>query len=100
MVLHDISDNTKLVEVTTTSLSAKWLFEDNLDIVDWVSVPASIKEAVSESQDQQILDHLFAQIVINAENLIFGPIRGQSFLKLSRACKIFTEWFFDLLKLQ
>jgi hypothetical protein len=75
-ILHDISNDAKLVEVSSSSFSAKRLFEDDLDVINVMAVPSSIEERVSEPQNQQILDHLFTQIVVNAEDLILSPIRG------------------------
>jgi hypothetical protein len=38
-VLHDITDNAKLIKVTASSFSAKWLLEDDLNIIDALTVP-------------------------------------------------------------
>jgi hypothetical protein len=40
-----------------------------------VSVPCSAEERVSKSEDQNILDHLLAKVVVNSEQLLLVPIR-------------------------
>jgi hypothetical protein len=68
-VLHNITDNTELIEVTTTALSAERLLECNLqpilgresrneitsitylNIIDVTAVPCGVEELVAESQN-------------------------------------------------
>ena len=101
-VLHDIANDAKVVKVTTTSLRSERLLESNLSwgqtesrrhprhretnlhIVDVVPVPGRAKELVSESQNEQVLDHLLAQVVIDAENLLLLPVRLKRLLELPR----------------
>jgi len=54
--------------------------ETNLNIVDMIAVPGRAEKLVAESQDQKVLDHLLTQVVVNAEDLLFPPIRLQGFL--------------------
>jgi hypothetical protein len=60
MVLHDISDDTKLVEIATPTLGAEGFFEGDLDVVDVISIPSSSEELVTKSQNQNVLYHLLA----------------------------------------
>lgn len=48
-----------------------------LHIIDVVAVPRGAKEFITETQDQDVLDHLFAKIVIDTEDLILLPVRFQ-----------------------
>jgi hypothetical protein len=96
MVLHDITNDAKLVKVTTTAFSAKWLLEGDLHVVNMVSVPGCAKEFVSESQDENVLYHLLAQVMIDTEDLILMPVWCQSTLELSGAGKIFAEGLLNL----
>jgi hypothetical protein len=54
-----------------------------LYVVDVVSVPSSAKELVAEPENQDVLDHLLAQVMVNAEDLVLGPVRAQCLLELS-----------------
>lgn len=79
-VLHDITNDTELVKVAATALSTEWLLECDLNVIDVVTVPGSTEEFVSESENQQIFDHLLTEIVVDTEKLIFVPVRSKSLL--------------------
>jgi hypothetical protein len=96
MVLHDISDDTELVKVSTTTLCSEWFLERDLDIIDVIAVPGCTEELVTESQNQYVFHHLFAQIMIDTENLLFLPVWLKGPLQLSRTGKVFSEWLLDL----
>jgi hypothetical protein len=96
MVLHDISNDAKLVKVPTTSLGSKRFLEGDLDVVDVISVPGGPKELITKPQNQNVLDHLLSKVMINTENLLLAPVGLQSLLQLSRASKILTEWLLNL----
>ena len=64
--------------------------------VDVVAIPGCIEELVTKPKDQNILHHLFAQIMVNTEDLFFAPIRFQGFLQLTGASEIFAERFLNL----
>lgn len=61
-----------------------------------VSVPGGAKELVTESQYQDVLDHLLAQVMINAEHLVLGPVGCEGALEFSRTAKVFSEGLLDL----
>jgi hypothetical protein len=96
MVLHDISNNTKLVKIPTTPLGPEWLFERDLDVVDMVTVPGSTKEFVTKPQNQNVFDHLLSKVMVNTENFLLVPVRLQSLLQFPGAGKILSEWLLDL----
>lgn len=96
MVLHDISDNAKLIKVASTALSTERLLEGNLDVVNVMSVPGGTEEGVAEAHDENILDHLLSKVVINTVELFLFPVWLQRLLQLARASKILTERLLDL----
>jgi hypothetical protein len=75
MVLHDISDNPKPIKIAAATFGTKRLFEGDLYIVDVVTIPGCAEELITKSQNQNILHHFLAQVVINTENLVLVPIR-------------------------
>jgi hypothetical protein len=85
MVLHDVSNNAELVEVSPAALSSEGLLESDLNVIDVVPVPCRVEEGVTESENQQVLHHLFSEVVVNSEELILLPVRLKVGLKLSRA---------------
>lgn len=70
-----------------------------LNVVDVVTVPCSVEELVTEPQDQNVLNHLLAEIVVNTEDLIFLPVGFQRLLQVARALKILTKGLLDLLEI-
>jgi len=95
-VLHNITDDTKLVKVTTSALGTEWLLEGDLDVVNVVAVPGGAEELVAEAEDEDVLDHLLTQVVVDTEDLLFLPVWLKSGLQLSRTAKVLTEWLLDL----
>lgn len=69
MVLHNVTHDAKLVKVAATALGTNLFLESDLDVVDVGAVPAGAKDLVGESEDHDVLDHLLAQVVVNAVDL-------------------------------
>ena len=69
-VLHHVANDAKLVKVSASALGADLLLESDLDVVDALTVPDRSKDDISKPQDHQVLDHLLAEIVIDAVNLL------------------------------
>ena len=63
-----------------------------------VSVPGGAEELVTESEDQDVLDHLLSKVVVNTEELILRPVRGKCALELAGALKVLAEGLLDLLR--
>lgn len=72
-VLQNVTNDTEFVEITTTTFCAKGLLETDLDIADGMFVPSSSHSDVGETEDQQVLDHLLAEVVVNAVSLLLFP---------------------------
>lgn len=53
---------------------------------------------VSESQDQNVLNHLLTEVVVDTEDLLLLPVGVQSLLQVARALKVLTERLLDLLQ--
>ena len=58
VVLHDIPDNSKLIEVSATALCAERLFECDLHVADVLVVPNRTQEGIGKSQHKHILHEL------------------------------------------
>lgn len=116
-VLHDITDNTEFIKVTTPTLCTERLLKCDLRqdrsvsklpsirsnpgisylyIVDVLTVPSGVEEFVAEAHDKDVLDHLLTQIVVNSEDLLFLPVRFKGFLEVTRTLKVFTEGLLNL----
>ena len=95
MILHHVSDDAKLVEVSSSAFRSERLLERYLYIVDVVAVPCCPEKLIAESQNQNILHHFLPQVVVDAEDLFFFPVRFQSLLKLPGATKVLAERLLD-----
>jgi len=94
-VLQNITDNTKLIKVSTTTLRAEGFLEGDLNITDVVLVPCGTKCDVCKAKHKQILDHLFTQIVINTEGLVLGPPLLNTPKKLAGRFKVLSKGFLN-----
>jgi hypothetical protein len=61
-----------------------------------VTVPCRVEKLVAEPQNENVLDHLLAQVVIDTEDLLFLPVGVQSLLEVARALEILAEGLLDL----
>lgn len=95
-VLHDITNDAELVEVTSTAFGSERLLEGDLDVVDVVPVPGCAEELVTESENQDVLDHLLTQVVVNTVKLVLSPVWRQRALELSRTWEVLAEGLLDL----
>ena len=60
MVLHHITNDTKLVKISSPALGTEWLLECDGDAGNVVPVPGGSKDHVTKPQTDQVLDHLLA----------------------------------------
>jgi hypothetical protein len=56
-------------KVAAAALSADSLLEGDLDVRDVVLVEGALEERVAKAEDEQVLDHLLAKVVVNPEDL-------------------------------
>lgn len=63
-----------------------------------MTVPCRIEELIAEPQDQDVLDHLLAEVVVDAEDLLLLPVGVQSLLEVPGALKILAERLLNLLR--
>lgn len=61
-----------------------------------MAVPGSAKELVTESQNENVLDHLLSKVVVDTEDLLLLPVGLQGLLQLSRALEVLSEGLLNL----
>ena len=72
MVLNDVFQR-PCIFVEAPPVSNPYLFcHCDLNVVDKIPVPDRLKHRVGESECQEVLNRLFAQVVVNSVNLLFG----------------------------
>ena len=77
MVRHHVAQGASHIEVTAALFHAHRFSYRDLHVVNVVLVPNRFKDAIAEAENQNVLHGLFAQIMVNAENLIFGEHSGE-----------------------
>ena len=60
-----------MIIVATAFFNAQAFSKGNLDIVNKISVPKVIKNKISETNGKDILDHFFAKVMVDPEDLLF-----------------------------
>src|SRR5947209_12071528 len=64
-------------------------------MVNVLTIPERLEDPVRKSQHQQVLNGLFAEVVIDAEDLPLAKCRDRDAIELSRRLQIATEWLLD-----
>ena len=95
MVRHHIPQRTCVFIVAAPVLDPQTLGNGDLNVVDILAVPYRLKNAVGESQYQDILDRLLAQIVIDSIDLVFFQHPLQFVVESPSRFQIMPERFFD-----
>jgi hypothetical protein len=72
--LHDVPDDAELVEVAAAALGPEGFLESDDHGGDVVAVPGRPEQAVAEPDGHQVLDHLLAQVVVNAIKLLLSEV--------------------------
>ena len=72
MVLHHVAQRAGIVVIGNARFQSDGFGDGDLHVVDMRCVPQRLEHQVGEAQRQQVLDGLLAQIVIDAEDPVFG----------------------------
>src|SRR4030081_3784225 len=71
MVLHYVTKSSSRFVKRAAAFDSDVLCRGDLDMVDVVAVPHILEDAVRETEYQDVLHRLFAEVVIDAEDLVF-----------------------------
>ena len=71
MVLNHVAQRAGCFVVTAPTAHANRLGICDLNVIDVLTIPERLENAVGKTKDQQILYRLFAEIVIDTINLTF-----------------------------
>ena len=91
MILHYITNDSKLIKVSTASLSAEGLLEGDGYTCNAVSIPCGSKYHVPKTQANKILNHFLAQVVINSVELLLCEQLLQMIAQVSRTLRVFAK---------
>ena len=77
MVLDHVADGARLFVVVAAPLDAKGLSHRDLHVVDVAPVPDRLEDAVAKPQHHDVLNGLFAQVMVDAIDLLLRETFGQ-----------------------
>ena len=76
MVLEHVARGAAAVVIAAAGADAEFFGDGDLDVVDVATVPEGFEDRVGETQDEEILDGLLAEVVVDAEDLRLAEVAG------------------------
>ena len=95
MVLNHIPQCTCTIIETDAALESHRFGDSDLDMLDMLGVPQRFEQDIGKAQRQQILHRLFAEIMVDTENALFGEGGGDGIVDRARRRKIGAERLFE-----
>ncbi len=95
VILDHVAQRAGPLVVARAALDADGLGCGDLHVIDVPAIPPRLEHAVREAEYEQVLDGLFPQVVIDAEDLRFVQVRVQEPVQLTRAVEIGPERLLD-----
>src|SRR5919106_6393686 len=95
MVLDHVAYHAGPVVISGTCADALALSRRDLHMIDVMAVPDRLEARVREAKYQHVLHRLFAQVVINAEELLFLDDFKELTVEGSRRRFVVAEGFFN-----
>ena len=95
MVLQHVAGGAAAVVVAAAGADAELLGDGDLHVVDVPAVPEGLENRVGETQDEEILDGLLAEVVVDAEDLGFAEIPGGDGVEVDGGVEVLAEGLLD-----
>src|SRR5437588_8462051 len=95
MIGDHIAQRTRFFVVARTAADAERFGGGDFDVVNVVAIPDRLEDRIAEAKDEYVLDGLFAEIMINAKDLMLVEHRRDLCVQALRRFEIAPERFFD-----
>ncbi len=95
MVLEHVANGAGALIVAGPMPDALGFGHGDLDMVDVAAVPDGLKDGVGKAKDHQVLDGLFAEVVIDSVDIGFVKGGMQGLVQLAGALQVVPEWLLD-----
>src|SRR6266550_1628434 len=95
VVLDHVADHAGFVVITAAALNANGLGVGDLDVIDVLAVPERLENTVGKPKHQQVLNSFFAEVMIDAINLVLFKNSSQFVVQCAGALEIVTKWFLN-----
>src|SRR5690606_30875229 len=77
MVLHHVTKRTRFVVKIPAPFHTHGFSDGDLHVINVVAVPQGLEQRVGEANGEQVLHGLFAEVMVNAINLILAQDGGE-----------------------
>ncbi len=88
VVLHHVAQRADAVVVPRTPFDTEGFGDGDLDLVDMTGVEHRLDEPVREAEHEHVLHGLFAEEVVDAEDLVFAPTTMQLLVQRERGLEV------------
>ena len=95
MVLYHVAQCASLLVERAAAFDAKGFSHGDLHVVNVVTFPDRLEDAVGEPEDQEILNGFLAQVVIDAEDLALAEDCVDLVVELAGGVEVVSERFFN-----
>ncbi len=95
VILHHVAQRTSLLVERSSAFDAQCFRRGDLHVVDVIAVPDGLKNSVGKAEDQNVLHGLFAEVVVDAEDLALVEDGVDLMVEFAGRVKIVTERFFN-----
>ncbi len=95
VVRHHVAQGARVLVVAGSVLDAQGLGDRDLHVVDVAPVPDGLEDGVGEAEGEDVLDRLFAEVVIDAVDLLLGEHREELSVELHGRLEAVAEGLLD-----
>jgi hypothetical protein len=95
MVLKHIFQNANTVVVASPMANSQRFSDHDLNVVDEIAVPDRLEDGVREAEHQHVLDGFFAEVMVDAVDLVLVQNTMQGLVQTLRRGEVLAEWFLD-----
>ena len=95
MIFDHVAEGANLFVVAAATLDADGLGHRELDVIDEVAVPDRLEDAIGQAEGQNVLHSLFAEVVVDAEDLRLLERVLHGAVEVPRRLEIHAERLFD-----
>ena len=95
MVLDHVAQSAGFLVITAALAHAQLFADRDLHVVDRVPVPQAFENRVRKAKHQNVLHRFFAQVMVDAKDLLLAGVVGQLIVQLPRGFQIVAERLLD-----
>ena len=89
--MHHVTQGPGFLVIAGTRADAQFFTDCDLNMIDGLAVPEFLENRVREPEHQNVLHGLFAQIMVDAEDLLLVGVASQFAVESVSGSKVMTE---------